>query len=137
MSERFSNVPGKVGTFLERVPERVFQAFRNICSRTLKRSGTLWNVPGTARNGGTVFVRASGTLGVSTIALKMTIRQIERDRYLIEKGPIIISLPKSFSPVSDFPTLTRPVPSNIGLLSRQKISNLVMGPCLPGWLIET
>jgi hypothetical protein len=32
----------------------------------------------------------------------MTIRQIETDRYLLEKGLTICSSSKSFSPVSDF-----------------------------------
>ena len=78
----------------------------SLCSQP-DREGILWvalteDHKGTTRNGGTVFVRASGTLGVFTIALKMTIRQIETDRYLLEKGLTICSSPKSFSPVSDF-----------------------------------
>ena len=38
---------------------------------------------------------------------KMTIHQIERDRFLIEKGPKIYSSPKLFCPVSDFPEVVQ------------------------------
>ena len=68
-----------------------------------------------------------GTVGVFTSALKMTIRQIERDGYSNEKGPTIYISPKSFSTVvSDFARSFQ-VPSNIGRLSRQNISNIVTG----------
>ena len=54
-----------------------------------ERGNSIWNV--------------FGTVGVFTSALKMTIRQIERDRHSNEKGPTIYILPKSFSTVvSDF-----------------------------------
>ena len=63
----------------------------------LERSGTLWDVPGMVRDGGTVFVTVSGTVGLSTIALKKTIRQIQRDRYSNEKGPAIYISLKPFT----------------------------------------
>ena len=92
------------------------------CGMYLERRGTVeW------------YLELFGTVGVLTSALKMTIRQIERDGYSNEKGPTIYISPKSFSTVvSDF-ARSFEVPSNIGRLSCQNIPNIVTGPCLPDY----
>ena len=69
------------------------------CMSVPERCGTYLERRGTVER----YLELFGMVGVFTSALKMTIRQIERDGYSNEKGPTIYILPKSFSTVvSDF-----------------------------------
>ena len=91
MLERILNV---FGTYLERVRKH-----SNALQILYDYFGAPWNVPWTGSNRGKVFWTVFWNGSVFTTDQQLTIRQIERDRYLIEKGPTIYSSPKSFGTV--------------------------------------